>query len=61
MVIDMKLLRLKNVYTGEVVICEDINDVTEGNGIVFIRVFKEEYPHRTFLVNKEAFKVLPER
>lgn len=57
----MKLLRLKNVYTGEIVVCQDINDVTEGNGTVFIRVFKEEYPHRTFLVNKEAFKLLSER
>ena len=55
----MKLLRLRNVYTGEVVVCEDINDVVEGNGINFITVFREEYPHRTFLVNKEAFKVLP--
>ena len=57
----MKLLRLKNVYTGEIVVCQDINDVTEGNGTVFIIVFKEEYPHRTFLVNKEAFKLLSER
>jgi len=57
----MKILQLRNVYTGEVVLCEDINDVIEGNGISFIRVFREEYPHRTFLVNKEAFKVLPER
>lgn len=54
----MKLLKLKNVYTGEIVFCKDLNDITEGNGIVFVRVFKQENPQRTFLVNREAFTIL---
>lgn len=54
----MKILKLKNVYTGEIVFCSDLNDTTEGDGKVFVRVFKEENPQRTFLVNREAFTIL---
>lgn len=54
----MKILKLKNIYTNEVVYCKDLNDITEGDGKVFIRVFKEENPERTFLVNRDAFTVL---
>lgn len=53
----MKLLKLKNVYTGEIVLCEDLRDITEGDGKIFVKVFKEENPNRTFLVNREAFTV----
>ena len=55
---NMKLLKLKNVYTGEIVLCKDLKDITEGDGKVFVKVFKEENPNRTFLVNREAFTVL---
>jgi len=54
----MKLLRLRNVYTGDIVFCKDLNDITESDELVFVRVFKQENPERTFLVNREAFKIL---
>jgi hypothetical protein len=55
----MKLIKLKNVYTGEIVYCKDINETSEGGGLTFIRVFKEDNHQRTFLVNREAFRILP--
>jgi hypothetical protein len=54
----MKIVKLKNIYTKEIVFCRDLNDTTEGDDKVFIRVFKEENPQRTFLVNREAFVIL---
>ena len=55
----MKLIKLKNIYTGEIVYCNDINETSEGGGLTFIRVFKEDNQQRTFLVNREAFRILP--
>lgn len=54
----MKSVKLKNVYTGEVVFCNDLNETTEADNKVFVRVFKEENPQRNFLVNREAFTIL---
>jgi hypothetical protein len=51
-------IKLKNTFTGDIVICRDITDISESNGMTFIRVFKEDHPERTFLVNREAFKIL---
>jgi len=54
----MKVLKLKNRFTGEIVFCKNINDTSEGNGITFIKVWKEENPQRIFLVNREAFSIV---
>jgi hypothetical protein len=54
----MKIVKLKNIYTGDIVYCKDLNDTTEGDGKVFVKVFKEENTQRTFLVNREAFTIL---
>jgi len=54
----MKIVKLKNIYTGEIILCRDLKDTTEGDGKVFVKVFKEENPQRTFLVNREGFTVL---
>lgn len=54
----MKVLKLKNIFTGEVVFCKDINDTTEGQDYTFIKVWREENPQRIFLVNREAFTIL---
>lgn len=54
----MKTIKLKNIYTGEVVICKDVNDTIDGDNKTFIKVFKEEHPQRIFLVNREAFNIL---
>jgi hypothetical protein len=54
----MKLSELKNLYTGDIVFCKDLNDVIENDGIIFVRVFNKDNPERTFLVNRESFKIL---
>lgn len=54
----MKTVKLKNIFNGEIVYCNDLNDITETNGVKFIKVFKEENLERTFLVNKEAFEIV---
>ena len=54
----MKTVKLKNIFNGEIVFCEDLNNITEANGNKFITVFKEEHSQRTFLVNKEAFEIV---
>lgn len=54
----MKVVKLKNVYTGEIVLCADINEISEGEGKRFILVFREEHPERTFWVNFDAFKII---
>lgn len=55
----MKPVKMKNLYNGEVVVCEDLEKITRTeSGINFVTVYKEEKPERTFLVNREAFKIL---
>ena len=55
----MKPVKMKNLYNGEVVVCEDLEKITRTeSGINFVTVYKEEKPERTFLVNREAYKIL---
>ena len=50
-----KNLKLKNLYTGEIVFTENINDVRKVNEMEFIEVFNEQNPQRKYLVNRNAF------
>ena len=52
---DKKIMKLKNLYSGDIVFTEDINDIRRVNEIEFIEVFNEENPQRKYLVNKNAF------
>lgn len=54
----MKVVKLKNRFTGEIVFCKDITDTIDSDGMTFIRVWKEENPQRTYLVNRDAFTIL---
>jgi hypothetical protein len=54
----MRVFKLKNRFTGDIVLCNDMNNITESNGMKFVRVYKQENPNRTFLVNLEAFTIL---
>ena len=47
-----KPVRLKNIRTNEIVICEDYNNIKVIDGVEFVQVHKEGNP-RTFLMNKE--------
>jgi hypothetical protein len=49
------IMKLKNLYTGEIVFAENINDVRPMNGVEFIEVYNEKNPQRKYLVNRFAF------
>lgn len=53
-----KAVKLKNIFTSDIVYCLDMKNVQESGEIKFIQVYKEENPERIFLVNKDAFKVV---
>jgi hypothetical protein len=53
-----KIVRLKNLYTGEIVFTNNYNEVVDKDGIEFIYVYKEDNPNRKYLVNRKAFEVL---
>lgn len=53
-----RIQKLENIFSGDIVYCEDIKNVKEIDGISFIQVFKEENHNRKFLVNRSAFKIL---
>ncbi len=52
------VIRLKNKYTGDIFYTHNLDDIIEVNGIKFVRVFHENRPERTFLVNRDAFDIL---
>jgi predicted RNA-binding protein with RPS1 domain len=54
----MKPTKLKNIYTGDIVYCHNINETLLVDEKVFIKVFSEDNPNRTFLVNKAAFNII---
>jgi len=54
----MKPTKLKNIYTGDIVYCHNINETSLVDEKVFIKVYSEDNPLRTFLVNKAAFNVI---
>lgn len=55
---EKEILKLKNVFTGDYVLCEDIKNVRTIDGIPFIQVFKEEKKDRTFFVKRSAYEIL---
>jgi hypothetical protein len=54
----LELLKLKNLYTGEIVYTMDFDNLVVRDGQSFITVFKEESPNRFFLANREFYSKL---
>jgi len=50
--------KLENIFNGEIVFCENVEDIKIVEGLNFIRVFTEENINRFFLVNRAAYKIL---
>ena len=50
-------VRLINKYTQEEVYTRDYDDFTKDGSNEFIRVFNQNNPNRTYLVNRTAFVV----
>ena len=51
------LVKLVNKYTREEVYTRDYNDVIKEGANEFIKVFNQNNPQRTYLVNRTAFVV----
>jgi hypothetical protein len=54
----MKPVKLKNLYTKEIVFTENYEEIVQSGEIEFIYVYKEETPQRKYLANKNAFEIL---
>ena len=54
----MKTVKLKNRYNGEIVFCDNIDDVIVDGTYNFIKVYKQESPQRIYLVNKDAYTLV---
>jgi len=52
------IVKLKNLYTNEIIYTENYDDYQEKDGLEFIKVFKEENPKRKYLVNRNAYQIL---
>ena len=51
-------IKLENIFNGEIVFCEDMENIKIVEGLNFIKVFTEENIERFFLVNRAAYKIL---
>jgi hypothetical protein len=49
------IMKLKNLYTGEIVFTENFDDIRKVNDLILIEVYKEGNPQRKYLVNRNAF------
>lgn len=54
----VKVKKLKNRYTGEILYTKNINETVLNGEITFIKVFYEGNPQRIFLMNKDSFEIL---
>jgi hypothetical protein len=50
-----KLTKLKNIYTGEVVITSNLYEKRVDSTMTFIQVYTEQNPQRKYFVNGAAF------
>lgn len=50
-----KFVKLKNLYSGEIVFTENFNDIRKVNEMEFIEVWHPDTPQRKYLVNRNAF------
>jgi len=55
---DTKNVKLKNKYNGVIVYTKDYTDIYKVNEMIFIRVYDERNPERTYLANIEAFDII---
>jgi hypothetical protein len=51
-----KIVKLKNLYSGEIVFTENYSEVRKVDNFELIEVFKKETPTRKYFVNRESFQ-----
>ncbi len=54
-------VKLKNLYTGDIVFTEQYDTVKIADGIKFIEVYNTDNPNRKFLVNRDAFTMVKDK
>ena len=54
----VKVLKLKNLYSAEIVYAENYDDIRKEGNYEFILVYHAENPERKFLVNRQAYEIL---
>jgi hypothetical protein len=54
-------VKLKNLYTGDIVFTESYDMVRIADGKKFIEVWNSDNPNRKFLVNRDAFTVVKDK
>ncbi len=54
----VKVIKLKNRYSSEVVYTENYDDVRKEGNYEFIMVYHAENPGRIFLVNRQAYEIV---
>jgi hypothetical protein len=50
-----KIVELRNIYTGDIVFAENIENFQKMNGVEFIEVYDKRNTQRKYLVNRNAF------
>jgi hypothetical protein len=53
-----KIVKLKNLYSGEIVFTESLTEVRKVDNVQLIEVYKKENPQRKYFVNKESFEII---
>ncbi len=56
-----KVVKLRNLYTGDIVFTDKYNTPASSDGATFIPVYSETNPQRIYLVNKQAFVVVTDK
>ena len=54
----LKVVKLKNRYSSEIVYTENYEDVRKEGNYEFILVYHADNPVRKFLVNRQAYEIL---
>lgn len=54
----VKVVKLKNRYSSEIVITENYDDIRKEGNYEFILVYHAENPGRKFLVNRQAYEIV---
>lgn len=55
---NVKLIKLKNRYSSEIVYTENYDEVRKEGNYNFILVHHAENPNRKFLVNRDAYEIV---
>lgn len=56
-----KIVKLKNLYNGDIVLTESYDKIKQSSGTNFIEVYSPTNPHRKFLANRDAYTIVKDK